>query len=502
MQVYFNKNKINKIFCNNTFSIIIQTFVNNFIKMKNKNLNISLEWNILKWLFFLSLPILIWNFLQASYNFVDAYWIWKISKEAVASISASFPIIFFIVSLWTWFSMAWTILIAQYAWAKNKEKLDKTASQTLTIDVFLAVFLWMIWYFSSESILKLLKVNDDVIIHALPYLKITFIWLVFSFIFSMFQSIMRWVWEVKLPMYIILATVILNFIIDPILILGFWPIPAMWVSWAAIATIIAQFISAWVWVYILFKWNHSVKVDFKNLIPKFSFIKKVFFLGLPSSIEMSIRSLWMVLLTWIVTYFWTVALAWFWAWWNIFQFIFIPTMWFSIAISTMVWQNIWAWNIKRASQIAKTWTLITFVALEIIWLFIFIFAPFLIELFVNDRETIKTWVDLMRISAFSFGIMWIQFALTWVFRAAWNTSLAMILWIVSMFVVQLPIAFILSIHLNWWINWVWWSFTIVNIVMAIICVLIYLKWNWKNKKITAEEKKEIEIDKSVSTFKK
>ncbi|PZM84980.1 MATE family efflux transporter [Candidatus Gracilibacteria bacterium] len=502
MQVYFNKNKINKIFCNTNFSTIIKTFVNNFIKMKNKNLNISLEGNILKGLFFLSLPILIGNFLQASYNFVDAYWIGKISKEAVASISASFPIIFFIVSLGTGFSMAGTILIAQYAGAKNKEKLDKTASQTLTIDVFLAVFLGMIGYFSSESILKLLKVNDNVIIHALPYLKITFIGLVFSFIFSMFQSIMRGVGEVKLPMYIILATVILNFIIDPILILGFGPIPAMGVSGAAIATIIAQFISAGVGVYILFKGNHSVKVDFKNLIPKFSFIKKVFFLGLPSSIEMSIRSLGMVLLTGIVTYFGTVALAGFGAGGNIFQFIFIPTMGFSIAISTMVGQNIGAGNIKRASQIAKTGTLITFVALEIIGLFIFIFAPFLIELFVNDRETIKTGVDLMRISAFSFGIMGIQFALTGVFRAAGNTSLAMILGIVSMFVVQLPIAFILSIHLNWGINGVWWSFTIVNIIMAIICVLIYLKGNWKNKKITAEEKKEIEIDKSVSTFKK
>lgn len=460
---------------------------------ENKNVKLALEWSIIKWLFFLSLPILIWNLLQSSYNLVDAYWISKISKEAVASISASIPIIFLVISIWTGFSMAGTILIAQYAWAKNQKMVNKTASQTLTVDIFLALFLWILWFFSSEFILELIKIEKSVMEHAVPYMRIIFLGLIFSFIFSMFQSIMRWVWENKLPMNIILGTVILNFIIDPILILGFWPIPAMWVTWAAIATVIAQFISALIWLFILFKWNYGVKINLADMKPDFSFIKKIFFLWLPSSVEMSIRSLWFVLLTWLVTYFWTVALAWFWAAWNIFQLIFIPTMWFSIAISTMVWQNIWAKNFKRAREIAKTWAFITFIILEIIWIFIFFLAPFLVGIFVKDAETIKVWADLLKISSLTFWIMWIQFALTWVFRAAWNTSLAMNLWIFSMFVVQLPVAYILSKHLEWWINWVWWSFVITNIIMALICIFIYTKWDWEKKKITTEEKLEEKV---------
>lgn len=470
--------------------------------MQHKNVDLALNGSIIKWLFFLSLPILIGNLLQSSYNLVDAYWISKVSNEAVASISASFPIIFLIISLGTWFSMAGTILIAQYVWAKNKEMINKTASQTLAVDIFLAVVLWVIWYFSSESMLRLMKVDEAVIAHALPYMQITFIGLVFSFVFSMFQSIMRWVWETKFPTYIILWTVILNFIIDPMLILGFWPIPAMWVSGAAIATIIAQFISAAIWIYVLFKGNYWVKINLKDMIPDFSFVKKIFFIGLPSSIEMSIRSAGFVLMTWIVTYFGTVALAWSWAAWNIFQLLFIPAMWFSIAISTMVWQNIWAKNIERAKEIAKIWTLITFWILEIIWALIFIFAPFLVGIFVKDPETIKIWSDLLKITSFTFWLMWIQFALTWVFRAVWNTTLAMMLGIVSIFVIQIPFAYITAIHLEWWINWVWWSYAIVNIIMALICILIYLRWNWAKKKITEEEEEEVEVDKEASVLKK
>lgn len=455
--------------------------------MNNKNLNISLDGSIIKWLFFLSLPILIWNLLQSSYNFIDAYWIWKISKEAVASISISFPILFFIEALWTGFSMAWTILIAQYAWAKNKKMINKTTSYTLTISIFLAIILWIIWYFSSEYILNIMKIDKNVIDYSVSYLKIIFIWLVSSFIFSMFQSIMRWIWEVKLPMYIIWWTVLLNFIIDPIFILWFWPIPAMWVSGAALATIIAETLSAIIWIYILFKGIKWVKIDLKDLIPNSSFFKKIFFIWLPSSIEMSIRSFWRILLAWLISYFWTTSLAWFWAWWNIFQFVFIPAIGFSIALSTMVWQNIWARNLARAQEITKIWIYITFIILEIIWLLVFIFSPFLISIFINDADSIKIWVNFLRIAAFSFGIMWIQFALTWVFRAAWNTTLVMILSIFSIIIIQIPIAFLLSIYLKLWINWVWWSFVITNIIMTTIYLLLYIKWDWKNKKITDEE---------------
>lgn len=469
--------------------------------MKNKNVDLALDGSIIKWLFILSLPILIGNLLQSSYNFVDAYWIAKISDEAVASVSASFPIVFLITSLGTGFSMAWTILIAQYAWAKNQEMVNKTASKTLWIDIILAIILGLVGFLWSKWMLEFMKIEPKVMQHALPYMQISFIWLVFSFVFSMFQSVMRWVGEVKLPMYIILWTVFLNFFIDPMLIHGFGPIPAMWVAWAAIATIIAQAISASIWLFVMFKGNYGIKIKLKDFLPDFAFVKKIFFLGLPSSIEMSIRSFGFVLLTGLVTSFGTIALAWFGAWWNIFQLVFIPTMWFSIAISTMVWQNLWAKNIKRASEIAKIGSFITFIALEIIAILIYIFSPFLIWLFVKDIETVKVWVDLMRISAFSLGFMGIQFALTWVFRAAWSTTLAMNLWMFSMFVVQLPVAYILSKHLEWWVNGIWWSFTITNIIMAIICIAIYAKWNWKNKQITEEEKQETAVDKEVSVLK-
>ena len=161
---------------------------------------------------------------------------------------------------------------------------------------------------------------------------------------------------------------------------------------------------------------------------------------------------------------------------NIFQLIFIPTMGLSVATSTMVAQNLGAGKLDRASEIAKKSAMISFVVLEIIGLFAFIFAPDLIGIFIhNEPEVIEMGVNFLRTFAFSLGFMGIQFSLTGVFRAAGNMVLAMILGIISVFVIQFPVAFILSKYTSLGIDGVWLAFPIVNVVLAIICTLIYLK---------------------------
>ena len=224
--------------------------------MQNKNVDLALKGSIIKWLFILSIPILIGNLLQSAYQFVDAYWIWQISKEAVAAVNSSWAVIFMIISLGMWFSMAWTILIAQYVWAWNKQMVNKSAAQALVSVFMISIILSLIWYFNAWNILNIMWADTVVKELAIPFIQITFVGLIFNFTFSMFQSIMRWLWEVNLPLYIIGWTLILNFIIDPILIFGWFGFPKLWINWAAIATIISQAISSIIWIFILFKGNY------------------------------------------------------------------------------------------------------------------------------------------------------------------------------------------------------------------------------------------------------
>ena len=458
--------------------------------MENKNLKISLNWSIIKGLLIIALPILAGNLLQSSYQFVDAYWVGKVGKEAVAAVSVSGPIAFLIIALGTGFAMAGTILVAQFAGAGKKEQVNRSASQTLLSVVVISLVLSVIWFFSAEWILQTMGVASEVMHYALPYLQTTFCGLIFTFIFSMFQSILRGVWEVNSPLYIILGTALLNFVIDPMFILGFWPIPHMWPQWAAIATLITQGISAGIGLWILFRGKYGIKLNWSDFKPDFWFIQKAFKLGFPSSLEMSVRALGFVLLTKLITSFGTDVLAAYGAGANINQFIFIPLLWLSIATSTMIGQNLWAKQLDRAQQIAKVSALISFWALSILGIGIFFFSPELIQLFIEgnhrNEHVIQIWSTFLRIMAFSLGFMGLQFSFTGVFRAAGNTIMAMILGIISMFILEIPLAYWFSKQTNLGVDGIWRAFPITNIAMAVICYMIYQRGKRKERNLTQD----------------
>lgn len=162
-------------------------------------------------------------------------------------------IAFLIISLGMGFSMAGTILVAQYVGAKNKKMVDFVSAQTLFAVSVFSIFLSILGIFASESILSIMGVEQKVMDLAVPYLQTTFAGLLFVFVFSMFQSLMRGVGEANLPTKIIAGTAIANLIIDPLFIMGWGPIPAFGPMGAALATLITQGVAAIIGIYILLK---------------------------------------------------------------------------------------------------------------------------------------------------------------------------------------------------------------------------------------------------------
>ncbi|MFA5248217.1 MAG: MATE family efflux transporter [Patescibacteria group bacterium] len=194
-------------------------------------------------------------------------------------------------------------------------------------------------------------------------------------------------------------------------------------------------------------------------------------------------------MTFLIASFGTLAVASYGVGSNILQFIIIPAMGLSMAVSILVGQNIGAGNIKRASDIARLGAIISFVILSIVGIIIFIFAPNFITIFVpGDPAVIQAGTIFVRTMALTFGFMGVQMALTGVFRASGNMVVAMVLALISQWVLQFPIAYILSKHTSLSINGLWWAFPISNVLTTLITIAWYSKGDWKNKKLTEEEK--------------
>ncbi|MGZ3847790.1 MAG: MATE family efflux transporter [Flavisolibacter sp.] len=447
-----------------------------------------LEGPVLRSLARLAVPIVIANLLQAAYQLVDAFWVGRLGGYAVAAVSVSTPVTFLTIALGTGFALAGSILIAQYFGAGNSRMVNHVAAQTLLLVVLLSLLFGAAGYFLSPFFLHLLRVSPDVYQGALGFLRVSFIGLVFNFSFFVFQSIMRGIGNATLPVYIVLGTVILNFALDPLFIFGWGSIPAMGVMGAALATLSTQSLAALMGFLILFRGRRGIHLKWKDFIPDPHHIQRAFAIGFPASIEQSMRALGLTLMTFLIASFGTTTVASYGAGSNVLQVVMIPAMGLSMAISTLAGQNIGAGKIPRAARVARLGSLLGFGILTVIGILVYFTAPWLVAFFVpGDPEVISGGSTFLRIMCLSWGFMGLQLCLTGVLRASGNMIVAMVLTLISQWVLQFPLAYVLSRPAGLGPKGIWWAFPVSYITIALITLAVFAKGDWKKKKLTDEE---------------
>ncbi|NLG12578.1 MAG: MATE family efflux transporter [Elusimicrobia bacterium] len=451
------------------------------------------EGPILQSLIRISLPIIFANFLHTSYQLIDTFWVGRLGSAAIAAVSLSFPITFLIISLGSGLTMAGTILVAQYKGKNETGAVDYISAQTLLATVIVSAILGCIGYLSSPFLINMLGADHNVYINAVDYLQVSFLGTTFVFIFMVFQALMRGVGDVKTPMYIVLTTVILNLIIDPLFIFGYGHFPAFGVKGAAIATIITQFISAIAGMYYMLNKKYQIRIYIKNLKPDFSLIKKMFKLGIPSSIEQSAVGLGMSLMIFLVARFGTITLAAYGIGIRTQGFIVIPTLGLSISVATLVGQNIGAGKIERAVKTVRIAVVTGFVLLTFLGIIIFLLAPQISSMFIpGEMETIMASTLFIRIMALTFGFIGIHHILNGAFIGSGNTLTSMVLSIISLWLLRFPFAYVLSHFTGLREKGIWIAFPLTNVLGAAVTTLWFMRGTWKKKRITEEIKVAVE----------
>lgn len=461
--------------------------------------NPFLEGPILQSLLKLTIPIILLQLLQAAYQLIDTFWVGRLGGNAVAAVSVTTPFVFLSIAVGAGLAIAGSVLIAQYVGAKNQSMVNHVAGQTLLFVLLISICLGALGFTFAPVLLRLMKVSPEVYNGALGFMRFSFIGLVFNFQFIMFNAFMRGVGNPIVPLYIIVGSVLLNFALDPLFIFGWGPIPASGVMGAAIATLSTQVLATVVSFIILFKGKKGIKLRAKNFIPDFSYIKKAFFLGLPSSIEQSVRGLGVTLMTFLVASHGTLSLAAYGVGSSILQVVMIMGMGFSQAISTLVAQNIGAGKITRAARIGRLGAILSFWSLSGIGIIVFLLASTVVSFFVpDDQQVIAGAAVFLRTVALTWGFLGVQLAFTGVLKGSGNMVTSMVLALVSQFVLQFPIAYVLSHHGNMGVNGIWWAFPVANVIMSLIAMSVFARGDWKKKRIIEDAKEEDELMSQVA----
>ena len=450
--------------------------------------NKLLEGPILRSLLVLAVPIVAANTLQSAYQIIDAFWVGRLGGAAVAAVSLSFPVMFLMFALGAGLSIAGSTLIAQFVGAGNHKMVGHVAGQTMLMVIAAALVLGVAGFFLAPALLRLMGVAPEVHDGALGFMRVSFLGLVFNFSFFVFNAIMRSIGRANMPVYIVLGTVLLNFVLDPLLIFGWGPVPGYGVMGAALATLGTQAIAAIIGIVILRAGMHGIHVHWRDFVPDLPHIRRAFFLGAPASLDMSARALGIMMMTFLVASFGTTTLAAYGVSGNILQLVIIPAMGLSMAVAALAGQNIGAGNIERAAAIGRLGAGLGFGALSAIGLVVFLFPTQLVSFFVpNDAEVVVEGARFLRIMALSWGFIGVQFALSGVFRASGNMVVNMMLTIVALWVLQFPLAYVLSKHTSLGAEGIYWSMPVANIIVALITTCIYLHGGWRKKRILDDE---------------
>lgn len=445
------------------------------------------EGSIVRSLVRLSVPIVFANILQTAYQLIDTFWVGRLGAKAVAAVSLSFPIIFLLVSLGGGLVIAGSILVAQYTGRQDHNAADHVAGQTLVVMLVCAVALSLLGWAWAPGIMRLMGAAPGVTASAVVYLRITFAGLVFFYGYFVFQSLMRGVGDVTTPMYIVLATVILNLILDPVFILGFGPVPAMGVKGAAVTTVMTQGLAAVVGIWLLFSGKYGIRLRVRNLLPDFALIKKMVGLGVPASLEQSTRAAGLTVMTLLVASFGTTAIAAYGIGIRILSFVIIPALGFSMAASTLVGQNMGAGKMDRAEATAVQASWVAFIVLTGIGALAFVFAVPLVRAFIpGDPAVISGGAHFIRLMAFTFGMIGVQQVINGVFRGSGNTLVAMMFAIISLWVLRFPLAYVLSKHTVLGVDGIWWAFPISNTLAAAAALVWFARGSWKRKNLIEE----------------
>jgi putative MATE family efflux protein len=320
----------------------------------------------------------------------------------------------------------------------------------------------------------------------------------FVFGFYVYQSLMRGLGEVKTPVYIVLFTVLLNLMLDPLLIFGWGPVPAWGVAGAAVATVITQGIATAIGFWLLFSGRYGLRLQLDDFRPDFPFMWRAFRLSVPASLEQALRALSLTMLTLLVSPFGTTVMAAFGVGLRVTTFVLIPAMGFSMATSTIVGQNIGAGKVDRAERTNTIATLLSFVVLQAFGAAMMIWARPVSLLFLPEGGTpVDISVTYIRIVASTFGCIGIQQVVTGTFRGAGDTTAAMLQTLVSQWVLRFPLAYVLSRHTPLAENGIWWSINISNVLAAVVTLIWLAGGKWKSKKLIEEMRPEERLQEQV-----
>lgn len=428
---------------------------------------------VLPLLLSMSLPMVISMLVNSLYNIVDSFFVAKISEEAMTALSLVYPIQNFINALSIGFGVGINAVIAFYLGAQDRRNADKAATQGLLLAAVHGALMTVICIAVIPGFLEGFTSSQAVIDLGVRYSMIAFSFSLIVNISLAFEKFFQAVGRMKVTMAAMMCGCIANIILDPLMIFGIGPFPAMGIEGAALATGIGQTLTLAIYLFICFIRPLGLNIKGCYLKPDSKMILRLYSVGIPATLNLALPSILISALNGILAAYSEVYILVLGIYYKLQTFLYLPANGIVQGMRPLIGYNYGAGEHDRVKQIYRL-VLIMCAMIMMLGTVICLLVPdLLMSLFTGTQETIEAGAAALRVISAGFIVSAVSVASSGALEGLGKGGPSLIISLCRYIAVILPAAFVLSRLFG--PSGVWHSFWVTEAVTAVISLAVYKK---------------------------
>ena len=428
---------------------------------------------VLPLLLSMALPNVVSMLVNSLYNIVDSLFVARISEDAMTALSLVFPIQNFSNAIAIGFGIGINAMIALYLGAGDREKAETAATHGFVLSLVHGVVMMVVSIAIMPGFLRRFTQDETLIAAGITYSTIVFLFLVVNMVSLAFEKIFQAVGRMKVSMVALITGCVCNILLDPVLIFGLGPVPAMGIAGAALATGIGQAASLVIYLVVYSTTESPVHLRRKALRPDLSLEGRLYAIGVPAILNLALPSLLVTFLNGLLAAFsesYVVVLG---IYYKLQTFLYLPANGIVQGMRPLIGYN---YGAKEHVRVAKLYQLTLGMSAVIMAagtvICMAVSAP-LIGLFSSNPETIAIGQTALRIICLGFVVSAVSTTSSGALEGLGKGAASLVISLCRYVIFIMPLAWLLCRQLG--PTGVWHAFWVTEVLSAVIAFAVYRK---------------------------
>jgi putative MATE family efflux protein len=414
---------------------------------------------------------------------LDTYWVSRLGSAALAAVTISISVRWVVNSLANGLGIGGLAVVARRIGAKDRDAADHATWQTILLGTIVSFILGGVGLALARPLLILLGADAEVLPLGMAYLRISFGGLFTIVLVFVINALLRGAGEARRAMQVLILSTAVTVITEPVLVLGWGPFPRLGVAGSAAAYVLGFGSGLLMQIVILLHGRAVIGINLRQLRPDLPLMGRIVSIALPSTIQMTLRSSSRLAILALVGAYGTFTTAGYGLANRLLLIALIPCFGLGNAGGTLVGQNLGAGKPERAERAAWSVSAYAVGYMVAVTTILFLLAKPLVALFDPTPEVVAIGADCIRIVALSMVSNAVGIVLARGFDGAGNTVPAAAINLLSLWILEVPAAFVLSRWLGLGPTGVWWGRALANIANGLLFAVWFRRGKWKEREV-------------------